>query len=167
MNVDLTDIPRQFLNDLPGCTSPQEKMILIDSLIHACHANVRKGKTYYTRPLAVNFIEGTMNQVIAFLENLPYGPDTLPEMSEQLVEWRKRCLSLMSDMELERDLITHLVDSMPRDLKTESEETIARYGRQKAVTRLLQIGDYTEELKVLDGTIASQMVRMIGKRMKC
>lgn len=104
--------------------------------------------------------------MIAFLENLPYGPDSLPEMSEQLVEWRKRCLSLMSDLELERDMISHLVDSMPGEMRTEIEETIARYGQQKAVTRLLQTVDYTKELKVLSGTAASQMVRMIGKQMK-
>ena len=161
-----SNVHRHFLDDLPECKSPQDKMILIDSLIHACHENVIKGMTYYTRPLAVNLIDGTMNQVIAFLENLPYGPDSLPEMSEQLVEWRKRCLSLMSDLEVERDQVTHLVDSMPRDLKTEIEEMITKNHRQKAVTQLTKIEDCARELKFLRGTIARQMVRIIEKRMK-
>ena len=166
VNADVTDVPRRFLNDLPECKSPQDKMILIDSLIHACHELVRNRTTYYGRPLAVNFIEGTMNQVIAFLDNLPYEPDSLPEMSEQLVEWRKRCLSLMSDLEVETDKVTHLVDSMPRDLKTEIEEMITRNHRQKAVTRLLQIEEYSGELIFLRGNIARQIVKMIEKRMK-
>ena len=160
------DAPRQFLNDLPGCKFPQDKMILIDALIHACHEYIIKGMTYYTRPVAVNLIEGTMNQVIAFLENLPYGPDSLPEMSEQLVEWRKRCLSLMPDLEVERDQVTHLVDSMPHDLKTEIEEMITKNHRQKAITQLTKIEDYARELKFLRGTVARQMVRIIEKRMK-
>ena len=166
VNTDVTEIPRRFLNDLPECKSPQDKVILIDSLIHGCHVNVMKGTRYYTRPLAVNLIKGTMDQVIAFLENLPYGPDSLPEMSEQLIEWRKRCLSLMSDLEIERDQVTHLVDSMPRDLKTEIEEMIAQNHRQKAVTRLTTIEDYARELKVLRGTVATRMVKQIVKRMK-
>jgi len=164
--VDVTDIPRKFLNDLPGCKSPNEKMILIDSLIHACHEWVRKATTCYTRPLAVNFIEGTMNQVIAFLENLPYGPDSLPEMNEQLVEWRKRCLSLFSDVEVERDQVTYLVDSMPRELKTEIEEMLTRNHRQKATTRLKQIEEYAEELTYHRGTVARRMVRLIERGMK-
>ena len=141
-------------------------MILIDSLIHACHGFIAKGTSYYSRPLAVNFIEGTMNQVVAFLENLPYGPDSLPEMNEQLVEWRKRCLSLFSEVEVERDMVTHLVDSMPRELKTEIEEMLARNNRQKAAARLKQIEEYAGELKFMRGNIARQMVKMIEKRLK-
>ena len=146
--------------------NPQEKMILIDSLIHACHEWISRGISYYGRPLAVNFIEGNMNQVVAFLENLPYGPDSLPEMTEQLIEWRKRCLSLFSDLEVEMDRITHLVDSMPRELKTEIEGMLTQKHRQKAVARLTQIDDYAEELTILRRNLAWQMVRMIEKRMK-
>ena len=167
VNADVTDIPRRFLNDLPECKSPQEEMILIDSLIHACHEAVEKETRYYGgRPLGVNFIEGTMNQVIAFLENLPYGPDSLTEMNEQLAEWRKRCLSLWSETGVEMDQVTQLVDSMPRDLKIEIEEMITQNHRQKAAIRLTQIDDYAGELKFLRGTVATRMVRIIEKRMK-
>ena len=166
VNADVTDIPRKFLNDLPECKSPQEKMILIDSLIHACHEIVAKGTSHYGRPLAVNFIEGTMNQVVAFLDNLPYGPDSLPEMNEQLIEWRKRCLSLFSDVEVESDQVTYLVDSMPRDLKMEIEEMLRRNHRQKAAARLKQMEEYAGELKFLRGNTARQMVKMIEKQMK-
>jgi len=164
--TDVADKLRRFLNDLPGCKSPQDKVILIDSLIHAFHEQVRKGTTYYGRSMAVNLIKGTHSQVIAFLENLPYGPDSLPEMSEQLVEWRKRCLSLKSDVEFERDQVTHLVDSMPADIRTETEGMIRQNHKQKAVARLREIGDYARELKVLRGTVARQMVKQIERRMK-
>lgn len=166
VNSDVTPITRQFLNDLTECKTPQEKMILIDALIHACHEWVSRGISYYGRPLAVNFIDGTMGQVVAFLENLPYGPASLPEMNEQLVEWRKRCLSLFSDLDVEMDRITHLVDSMPLDLKAEIEEMLTRNHRQEAVTRLTQIDEYAEELTILSGNLAKQMVRNIEKRMK-
>lgn len=166
VNTDVTDVPRRFLNELPGCKSPQEKVILIDSLIHACHESVIKGTIYYGRPLVVNLIKGTMDQVIAFLENLPYGPDSLPEMSEQLVEWRKRCLSLWSDVQFDMDQVTHIVDSMPGDLKTEIEAMIRQNHRQKATARLMGIEDYARELKFLRGTLARQMVRTIERRMK-
>ena len=166
VNADVTTITRQFLNDLPECKTSQEKMILIDALIHACHEWVSRGTSYYGRPLAVNFIDGNMNQVVAFLENLPYGPASLPEMNEQLIEWRKQCLSLFSDLEVEMDRITHIVDSMPLDLRAEIEEMLTRSQRQKAVTRLAQIDSYAEELTILSGNLAKQMVRKIEKRMK-
>lgn len=166
VNPDITTITRRYLTDLPGCASPGEKVILIDSLIHACHEWVNRGISYYGRPLAVNLIEGTMNQVVAFLENLPYGPESLPEMNEQFVTWRKRCLSLFSDLDVERDKINYLIDSMPNGLKIEIEEMLAQKHRQKAVKRLAQIDVYAEELTVLRGNIASQMVNKIEKQMK-
>lgn len=166
VNADVTDITRKYLNELPECKTPQEKMILIDGLIHACHEWVRKGVTYYGRPLAVNFIEGNMNQVVAFLENLPEGPDTLPEMNEQLTEWRKNVLSLFSEVEIERDKITLLVNSLPEKLNCEIEEMLGANHRQKAIARLRQNKEYSGEVKYHRGDLATQMVRMIEKRMK-
>jgi hypothetical protein len=165
VNADETTITRRFLSELPDCKSSQEKMILIDSLIHACHKMVQEENVYYTRPLAVNLIEGKMNKVVAFLDNLPQAPDSLPEMNKQLVEWRKRCLSIFSDIEGERDKVTHLVDSMPRELRAEIEDMLIRGYRQKAAARLKQTEKYTGELKILRGDIARQMVKMIEKRM--
>jgi len=166
-NTDVTSILKRFVNDLPECRSPQEKVILIDSLIHACHENIIKGTRYYGRPLAVNLIKGTRDQVIAFLESLPYGPSSLPEMSEHLMEWRKRCLSLQTGFEVEMDLVSYLVDTMPSDLKNEIEEMIAQNRKlEAAVTRLREIGDYAKKLKFLRGTVARQMVLTIKRRMK-
>lgn len=165
VNADITDITRKFLSELPECKTPNEKMILIDALIHACHKSIKDGETYYTRPLAVNFIEGKMYQVIAFLENLPNGPDSLPEMTEQFMEWRKHCLSIFTDVEAERDRVKYLVGSMPRELRTEIELMLTEKHRQKAAARLKEIEEYAGEVQLLRGDIARQMVKIIEKQM--
>ncbi len=166
VNADVTDITRKYLSELPECTTPNEKVILIDALIHACHGWVKRGVTYYGRPLAVSFIEGKMDQVVAFLENLPYGPDSLPEMTEQLMEWRKQCLSLFSITAVERDKVRYLVDFMPRELRTEIEWMLTQNQRQKAAARLKQIEEYSGEVQFMRGDVARQMVKIIEKRMK-
>lgn len=166
VNVDLTDVTRKFVNDLPECKTPQAKMILIDAIIHACHAWVQNGVTYYGRPLAVNFIDGKMNQVVAFLENLPNGPDTLPEMTEQVMDWRKKVLSLFTENDAEMDKVRYMVESMDPGLRAEITDLLKNRHQQKAVNRLREIEGYSEELKIHRGDIASQVVRMITKQMK-
>ena len=166
VNVDLTDITRKFINELPVCKTPQAKMILIDAIIHACHAFVQKGVTYYGRPLAVNFIEGNMNQVVAFLENLPNGPDTLPEMNEQLMDWRKKVLSLFTDSDAEMDKVRYMVESMPQDLRAEITGLLKNKQQQKAADWLREIDEYSEKLKIHRSDIAAQVVRMMVKKMK-
>ncbi|HEY94232.1 MAG TPA: hypothetical protein G4O15_04790 [Dehalococcoidia bacterium] len=166
VNVDLTDVTRKFVNDLPECRTPQAKMILIDAIIHACHAWVQNGVTYYGRPLAVNFIEGNMNQVVAFLENLPNGPDTLPEMTEQLMDWRKKVLSLFTDSDVEMDKVRFMTESMSPELRAEITDLLKDKFHQKAVNRLREIDAYSEELKIHRGDIAAQVVRMMAKQMK-
>ncbi len=166
VNVDLTDVTRKFVDELPECKTPQAKMILIDAIIHACHAFVQKGVTYHGRPLAVNFIEGTMNQVVAFLENLPNGPDTLPEMNQQLLDWRKKVLSLFADSDAEMDKVRYMAESMPPELRIEITGLLKNKHHQKAVNRLRENENYAEELKIHHRDIASQVVRMMAKQMK-
>ena len=166
VNVDLTDVTRKFVSELPECKMPQAKMILIDAIIHACHAWVQKGVTYYGRPLAVNFIDGKMNQVVAFLENLPNGPDTLPEMTEQVMYWRKKVLSLFTENDAEIDKVRYMVESMPPELRTEIIELLKNKYQQKAVDRLREIDLYSKELHIHRGDIASQVVRMMAKQVK-
>jgi hypothetical protein len=166
VDVNQTDVPRKFVEELPLCRTLQAKMILIDGIIHACHETIQKGVLYYTRPLAVNFIDGKMNEVVAFLENLPNGPDTIPEMNEQLMEWRSRVLSLFTDSDIEMDKIRYLVESMPQELRSEINAFINQNQRQKAAERLRELAEYAVELKLHRGDIASQVVRVLGKRMK-
>lgn len=88
---------QNFIRQLPLCKTPKEKMLLIDRIIHECHKSIvnEKGEQLYTRPIAVNLIDGNMTQVIAFLENLPNCPD--PSMRQNLAEWRRKVLSAMNE----------------------------------------------------------------------
>jgi ribosomal protein L37AE/L43A len=63
--------------------SPQQKMLLIDALLHAYHWEAALNPT---RPVAVNMIQGTINSVVALLEELGFGSD--PQMRENYREWQ-------------------------------------------------------------------------------
>lgn len=64
--------------------APQQKMLLIDALLHAYHWEAAQNPT---RPVAVNMIQGTINTVVALLEELGFGSD--PQMRENYREWQE------------------------------------------------------------------------------
>lgn len=78
------DVFKYYMEKLPLAKTPQEKMILIDRVIHECHKGLKEGE--FNRPVAVNFISGTMTEIIRLLEDLAYGPGTI----EVYEEWRKK-----------------------------------------------------------------------------
>jgi hypothetical protein len=82
------DVFKDFMVKLPLAKTPQEKMILIDRIIHECHKSIKEGE--YNRPAAVNLISGTMIETIRLLEELAYGSGNIPCSSEVYEEWRKR-----------------------------------------------------------------------------
>jgi len=123
-------------------------------------------KQLYTRPLAVNLIEGTMGQVVTFLDNLPYGPQSARELFTSVAEWREKCFSSMNAMESERSGVQALVAAMPRMLRQQIERMISDNHRQRARKQLSKIPEYSGSLELLRGNIAYQMVRIIDKEMK-
>ncbi len=82
------DVLKDFIRQFPTLRSPQEKMILIDRIIHECHKSRQEG--VYTRPVAVNLIAGKMNQIIILLDDLAYGAGSAPGAKEVYTAWRKR-----------------------------------------------------------------------------
>lgn len=76
---------RDFVRAFPTAQTPQEKMILIDRLIHGFHWYAKTGKP--TRPVAVNLIEGRLRDVVAFLERLTYSEKGTPGMRETRSQW--------------------------------------------------------------------------------
>ena len=82
------DVFKDFMVKLPLAKTPQEKMILIDRIIHECHKGIKEGE--YNRPAAVNLIAGTMIETIRLLEELAYGSGSIPSSSEVYEEWRKK-----------------------------------------------------------------------------
>jgi predicted RNA-binding Zn-ribbon protein involved in translation (DUF1610 family) len=78
---------REYVARLPKCKTVDEKVLLIDWIIHQCHIAVNpKISDPVARPAAVNLIEATVTQVIPFLENLPMAPK--PEMQEAYRQWK-------------------------------------------------------------------------------
>ena len=84
------DVFKDFMVKLPLAKTPQEKMILIDRIIHECHKSLKEGEWEYSRPVAVNLISGRMNETIRLLEELAYGSGSIPSSSEVYEVWRKK-----------------------------------------------------------------------------
>lgn len=73
-----------YLDGAGEARSPQQKMLLIDALLHAYHWEAAGNPT---RPLAVNMIQGTIHNVVAFLEELGFSND--PQMREHYRHWQE------------------------------------------------------------------------------
>jgi ribosomal protein L37AE/L43A len=83
---DLVGIFTEFTAGFPRAAKPQQKMLLIDRLVHSFHWSADTGPR---RPSAVNLIEGKMGEVIAFLDQLSYGKGSTPGTKRQRAAWRK------------------------------------------------------------------------------
>jgi hypothetical protein len=71
---------KAFISRWPLARTPRDKMLEIDGLIHACHEDAKKR---WARPAACNLIEGRMMELIPFLDELAYGPNSTPGVEEQ------------------------------------------------------------------------------------
>jgi hypothetical protein len=69
----------EFMGGWERAASAREKMMLVDRVIHVWHWETTRGREK-GRPAAVNLIEGSRRQVIAFLDELSAGstPRTRP-----------------------------------------------------------------------------------------
>ncbi len=82
---NIIDLFGDYARLYPQVREAQQKMLLIDRLIHSFHYYLRFGET---RAAGVNLIEGNHGQVIAFLDTLTYGPGSTPNLQETLEDWR-------------------------------------------------------------------------------
>jgi len=91
---------QEYVQRLPRAGSLRDKMLLIDWIVHQCHKALiaRHGLTY-TRPVAVNLIQGNMTQVMQLLQELAYGPGSVPGTRERRAEWRERVLACIPNRE--------------------------------------------------------------------
>ena len=85
---------KDFVAKLPKTRTPEEKMLLIDRLIHEAHQWTDKDfkEPVFTRPAAVNIISGKMKEVMIFLDQLSRGPmriETHNEWSKRVSTWDK------------------------------------------------------------------------------
>jgi predicted RNA-binding Zn-ribbon protein involved in translation (DUF1610 family) len=64
----------------------REKMLLIDQLVHAFHVSLQHG---IGRPAAANLIEGSLKDVIDFLDKLTSGEASAAGLSNSRRAWRQ------------------------------------------------------------------------------
>jgi hypothetical protein len=75
---------QDFVTRFPSARSAQEKVILIDQLLHGFHWYQQHS---FTRPVAVNLIGGKLADVIALLDSLTYGDASTPGTRTTYTEW--------------------------------------------------------------------------------
>ncbi len=78
---------REYVERFPLTKTPRERMVQIDRLIHRFHWELRADQG---RSGAVGLIGGRPHEVVAFLDQLSYGDDTMPELRRTHAEWWKR-----------------------------------------------------------------------------
>jgi hypothetical protein len=83
----VVDLFQHFVASFPATGSPREKVVLIDQLLHGFHWYHQHG---YTRPVAVNLIEGKLADVIAFLDRLTYGTASTAGTHQTFAEWTEK-----------------------------------------------------------------------------
>jgi hypothetical protein len=74
-----------FIAAFPEARTPQEKTILIDQLLHGFHLYYKTKQP--TRPVAINLIEGRLNEVVAFLDDLTRGENSTPGVATNYARW--------------------------------------------------------------------------------
>ena len=85
----------QFLDAWPKASTPRDKLLLIDRLVHALHVDARKR---FFRPAAVNVIEGSMRHVNQLLRELAYGPGTTPGVRDTRESWSQTLADIGESM---------------------------------------------------------------------
>jgi hypothetical protein len=83
--ANAVDVFKQYHQASPQATTARAKMLLIDQLIHAFHV----GLTEIGRPVAANLIEGSLVEVIRFLEALTNGGASASGIGDSRETWRQ------------------------------------------------------------------------------
>ena len=74
-----------YMDEFRQAKGPRAKMLAIDRVIHALHESANQ---VWTLPASLNLIEGKIDEVIAFLDDLAYGDTTDARMRERKEQWR-------------------------------------------------------------------------------
>lgn len=80
------DLFREFIQSYPKAKKSTEKMCRIDRLIHGFHYFLSTNN-HTTRPVAVNLLNGKVNDIINFLDELSYSELSTPGLSDQYRNW--------------------------------------------------------------------------------
>ena len=111
---------------------------------HEAHEGIKGlgDNRVYERPVAMDLIEGKLDEVVRFLENLPYGPGAGPKRAAQLAEWRRRCFACGDAREQAIAQVRQSVEGMPKALRHEIEALVGNNKVQRARSKLAEIANY-------------------------
>lgn len=89
---DVCALFQNYIDRFPKAADAREKMLLIDALIHGWHWNLilKMDTKLNTRAVCVNLIEGRLQEVIEFLDQLSYGEGSTPGVYQQSQDWRQK-----------------------------------------------------------------------------
>lgn len=78
---------RDYYERFSKAQNARQKMLLIDGLLHRWHWENKKNATKASAP---NFIEGSHDDVVAFLNGLTYSQNNTPGLSRNKQEWEAK-----------------------------------------------------------------------------
>jgi hypothetical protein len=87
---EVVELFQHYCDTFPLAKEPPQKMLLIDNLVHGFHHYLRSGRT--RRPVGINLIDGHLDFVIDFLNQLAYGPASTPGTQQTYQAWRENAL---------------------------------------------------------------------------
>jgi hypothetical protein len=88
--ANAVSIFQSYHQDFPRAQMPDEKMVLIDQLIHAFHISLKED---IGRPVAANLIEGSLKDVIHFLDTLTSGEASATGIGDSRTAWKETLAS--------------------------------------------------------------------------
>jgi hypothetical protein len=83
--ANAVDVFARYHQAFPQAPTARAKMLLIDQLIHAFHVGLRE----LGRPAAANLIQGSLAEVIDFLDALTSGGASIAELGDSRETWRR------------------------------------------------------------------------------
>jgi hypothetical protein len=87
--ANAVDVFARYHQAFPQAATPRAKLLLIDQLIHAFHVGLRE----LGRPVAANLIEGSLAEVIDFLDALASDGASAGEIGDSQEQWRRTLAS--------------------------------------------------------------------------
>ena len=94
---------RAFLAQWRAAVTPAMKMVAVDQLIHEFHVYLMRHRTTgetknrHARVVAVQLIQGTATEVMAFLEDISGTGPRSSELAASVVTWRTRAAEARED----------------------------------------------------------------------
>jgi predicted RNA-binding Zn-ribbon protein involved in translation (DUF1610 family) len=83
--ANAVEIFEAYHKTFPLAQKANERMLLIDQLIHAFHVSLQS----IGRPVAANLIEGSLAEVIHFLDRLTSGEESVAGIGDSRTKWRQ------------------------------------------------------------------------------